>query len=102
MPDPLTLAQVKHVAKLARLALKSEQLERHAGQLSAVLDHLATLAELDVTDAEPMAYPFVLTNRLDEDQVGDALPLARLLQLAPAVEGDFFAVPKVLGEGGGA
>ena len=67
MAQRLSIDEVRHVAKLARLRLTDEQLERYRGQLSAVLDHIAKLSELDVEGVEPMAHPSDLTNRLDDD-----------------------------------
>ncbi|MCA9290905.1 MAG: Asp-tRNA(Asn)/Glu-tRNA(Gln) amidotransferase subunit GatC [Phycisphaerales bacterium] len=102
MPEPLTVAEVEHVAKLARLRLTADQIEACRRQLSTVLDHIATLSELDVDGVEPMAYPSDLVNRLADDVVEPSMTLDDLLRNAPGVEGDFIAVPKVLGDGGGA
>ncbi len=96
MPSPLSLDEVRHVAKLARLRLSDEQLEQYRGQLSSVLDHIARISELDVEGVEPMAHPGDLTNRLDDDEVGASLDVEQVLALAPATEGHFLAVPKVL------
>jgi aspartyl-tRNA(Asn)/glutamyl-tRNA(Gln) amidotransferase subunit C len=96
MSDRLTLEEVRHVARLARLRLTDEQLQRYRGQLSTVLDHIAKLNELDVDGVEPMAHPGDLTNRLDEDAVGQALDVEQVLSIAPATEAHFLAVPKVL------
>jgi len=102
MPEPLSLDEVRHVAKLARLKLSDAELERYRRELSSVLDHIAMLSEQDVTGVEPMAHPTDMTNRLDEDVVGHSLPLDKVLANAPAVEGDFLAVPKVLDDEPGA
>lgn len=102
MPEALTAAQVEHVAKLARLHLEPEQIERYRTQLSAVLEHIAKLAEVDVTGVEPMAHALESTNRLDDDVPDTPMALEALLRNAPAVEGPFLAVPKVLDDGGGA
>ncbi len=96
MAERLTIDEVRQVAKLARLHLTDEQLQRYRGQLSSILDHIAKLSELDVEDVEPMAHPSDLTNRLDEDVVGESLPVETVLALAPAIEAGFLAVPKVL------
>ncbi len=98
MTERLSLDEVRHVARLARLELSPQELELFRAQLSSVLDHIARLAELDVEGVEPMAHPADITNRLDEDVPGESLPAPVLLALAPAVEGDFIAVPKVLGD----
>ncbi len=101
MPEPLSLDEVRHVARLARLRLSPAQLEQSRSQLSSILDHIAKLNELDVEGVEPMAHPGDLTNRLAPDEVADPLPVEQLLAMAPAVSGRFLAVPKVLGDGGG-
>lgn len=101
MAERLSLDEVRHVAKLARLRLTNEELEEYRSQLSAVLEHIAKLNELDVTGVGPMAHPSDVTNRLDEDVVGESMPVEQLLAIAPAVEGQFLAVPKVLGEEAG-
>ncbi len=96
MAQRLSIDEVRHVAKLARLRLTDEQLERYRGQLLTVLDHIAKLSELDVEGVEPMAHPSDLTNRFDDDVPGAMLARETVLGLAPATEGDYFAVPKVL------
>ncbi len=98
MAQRLSLDEVRHVAKLARLRLTPEELERYSAQLSTVLDHIAKISELDTSGVEPMAHPGDLTNRLDEDRVEEGLAVERLLALAPAVEQQFLAVPKVFGD----
>ena len=101
MPDPLSLDEVRHVAKLARLRLSDEQLDEYRSQLSSVLDHISMLEQLDVTDVEPMAHPLDTTNVLAEDREGETMPIDDLLANAPAVEGRFLAVPKIIGGDGG-
>jgi aspartyl/glutamyl-tRNA(Asn/Gln) amidotransferase C subunit len=98
--EPLSLDDVRHVARLARLRLDDAQLEHYRIQLSAVVSHLTKIAELDLADVEPMAHPLDITNRLADDVIADPLPIEALLENAPNVEGRFLAVPKVLGEGG--
>ena len=95
---PLSLDEVRHVAKLARLRLNDSQLEEYRTQLSAILDHIEKLSELDVTGIEPMAHPTKITNRLDEDQITPSMPLEGLLRNAPMVENRYLAVPKVLAD----
>lgn len=95
-----SLEDVARVAVLSRLALDSEDLKAAQIDLTIILDHVATLATLDVEGVEPMPRPHEIVNRLAEDEPGPTLDRAVLLDLAPATEGDFIAVPKVLGEGG--
>lgn len=102
MPEPLSARQVEHVARLSRLRLPPERIETFREQLSSVLEHISLLQTLDVQGVEPMAHAFEMTNRLDADEPTAPMPLADLLRNAPATEGPFLAVPKVLGDGGGA
>ena len=102
MPQPLSLDQVRHVAKLARLRLSDEQLERYRGQLSAVLDYVAKISELDVNGVEPMAHPTDISNRLDADEPEPAMDVEKLLAIAPQIQDRFIAVPKVLDTGASA
>ena len=97
-PAPLTAAQVAHVARLARLEVTPEAVERYRGQLAAVLGHIARIDALDVAGVEPMAHPFESHNRLDDDVPEAPLAIEAVLMNAPAVEGRFLAVPKVLAE----
>ena len=96
MAERLSLDEVRHVAKLARIKLTDAELERYRGQLSTVLDHIATLGELDVEDVEPMAHPDDTCNRLDDDEPAESLSPQQVLRIAPATEGQYLAVPKVL------
>ena len=96
MAERLSLDEVRHVAKLARLRLTDAELEQYRGQLSTVLEHIATLGELDVEDVEPMAHPGDICNRLDDDVPAESLTPQQVLRIAPATEGPHLAVPKVL------
>ena len=99
-PESLTSDQVRHVAKLARLRLSDGEVERYGTQLAAILGHISQLNAVNVDGVEPMAHPLPMTNRLDDDVPTPAMPIDALLMNAPAVEGRYLAVPKVLGEGG--
>ena len=98
--QPLELRAVHHVAKLARLRLAEDEAERYRDQLASILGHISKLNAVDVSGVEPMAHPLPLTNRLADDEPTAPMPLEALLRNAPAVEGRYLAVPKVLGEGG--
>ena len=98
MSERITTDDVQKVAKLARLRLTEDELERFTGQLAAVLDHAADLDELELDDVEPMAHPVPHTNVLRADVVGTALGRAEVLSAAPAAEQGRFRVPPVLGE----
>lgn len=91
----LSLAQVEHVASLARLALTGRELELFREQLSLILDYAERLHELD-TDAIPVtATVLSLETVLRDDQVQTSLPLEEVLSNAPAVEQICFRVPPV-------
>jgi len=97
--NALSAAQVAHVAKLARLDVAPGRIEEYRTQLAAVLAHIAKLDAVDIAGAEPMAHPFESSNRLDDDEPVEGLPIEAILRNAPAAEGRFLAVPKVLAEG---
>jgi aspartyl-tRNA(Asn)/glutamyl-tRNA(Gln) amidotransferase subunit C len=101
--DRLDEAQVRHVAKLARLKLTDEDVARYATQITAFLGYVAQLKSVDVGNTEPMAHPLPLKNVLREDIVHPSLTLEQVLANAPGKEEPFFTVPKVLdtGMGGG-
>jgi aspartyl-tRNA(Asn)/glutamyl-tRNA(Gln) amidotransferase subunit C len=85
--------EVLHVARLARLALSEEELEPMARELSAVLDHIAKIGELDLSDTPPTSHVVELTGRLRPDRPVPCLPREVVLAQAPAVSGEGFLVP---------
>ena len=99
MPEKqhLTLDDVRHVAKLARLALPDERLAKLTGELESILGYIDKIAEVDVGGVEPMAHALPVKNVLRPDVPRDALPLEKVLQNAPETDGPFFKVPKVIG-----
>lgn len=98
MPERLTRADVEHVARLARLALSEEEVERFTGQLAAILEHAAQVAALDTSDVAPTAHPIPLANVLRPDEVRAGLPRDEVLAMAPEVEDGRFRVPRMMGE----
>ncbi len=85
------------MARLARLHLDDATIESYRTQLASVLTHIARLGNVDTAGVDPMAHPLDTVNRLDDDEPGPVLTLDQVLLNAPAREGDFIAVPKVLG-----
>jgi len=98
MAEPLSRDDVAHVARLARLDVTEDELERFTGQLGAVLEHAADVASLDTAGIPPTAHPLDLVNVLRDDVVVASLDRAEVLAMAPAVEEGRFRVPKILGE----
>lgn len=96
----LAAADVRKVARLARLGIGLDPavVERLRGELVAVLGHIDRLREIDCEGVEPMTRPFDASNRLDADDPGPTIPVSTILAAAPASEGPFIAVPKVLAD----
>lgn len=97
-PPAIGPEQVAHVARLARLELRDDELTRFTNQLASILAYAAEIAALDVGDLEPMAHPLPLHNVLREDEPQPTLDRDVVLAEAPATEGRRFKVPRILGE----
>lgn len=95
---PITSQDVAKVAKLARLRLTDEELDRFTGQLADILGHAAEIEALDLADVEPMARPIPLANVLRSDEPGQPLDRDEVLAMAPSVEDNQFRVPPSIGE----
>ena len=96
MPSRISSDDVAHVARLARLSLTPEDLERFTAQLGAVLDHARDVEALDTAGVPPTAHPLPLENVFREDEPGPSLDRAEVLAQAPSVEDDRFRVPRIL------
>ena len=82
-----------HVARLARLALSDEEIDRLGAQLNAILEAVGKVSELDLADVEPTAHPLDLVNVWAEDEPQESLPVEDALANAPDREAGFFRVP---------
>lgn len=89
-------SDVRHVAHLARLTVSDEEVARYAGQLSAILDYMEQLNELNTEDIPPTAHPLPLANVMRDDVVRESTPTDAALSNAPQRQESFFRVPKVL------
>jgi aspartyl-tRNA(Asn)/glutamyl-tRNA(Gln) amidotransferase subunit C len=85
--------QVLHVAKLARLGLSEEEVERMAGELSGILEHVDRIAELDLDEVEPTSHVVELENVLRADVPHESLPPEVALASAPDPAEGAFRVP---------
>jgi len=92
----LDLEQVRHVARLARLALDDGDAERLKGELSAILDAVEALNQVDTTDVPPTTSVSLGAGALREDVVTGHLGAGKALANAPKTSGTSFAIPKVL------
>ena len=86
--------EVLHVARLARLALTDEEIERLGAQLNAILEAVGKVAELDLESVEPTAHPLELVNVWADDDPRPSLPVEEALANAPDREAGFFRVPR--------
>jgi len=92
----LELAQVRHVAKLARLALTPEEETRFVAQLSAVLDAVEQLASVDTEGVPPTTFAISTAAHARPDEVRGELPVDEALKNAPQKVGTSFAIPRVI------
>jgi aspartyl-tRNA(Asn)/glutamyl-tRNA(Gln) amidotransferase subunit C len=85
--------QVLHVARLARLELRDDEVERMSGELSTILDHVERINELDLEGVEPTAHVVALENVLRSDEPRPSWPRERVLDEAPDPAEGAFRVP---------
>jgi len=97
MPS-ITRAEVAHLARLARLDLPPEHLDRLAGELDVILASVARVSEVAAADVPPTSHPLPLTNVFRPDVVRPSLTVEQALSAAPAVEDQRFRVPRILEE----
>ena len=89
----ITREEVLHVAKLASLELTDDEVVRLTGELSAILEAVSKVSELDLADVPPTSHTLELVNAWAEDEPRPSLPLDDVFANAPAREGDLFKVP---------
>ena len=92
-PIMIDREQVLHVAKLARLKLTDEEVERMSGELSTILDHIETIGELDLEGVAPTSHVVQLENVLRPDEPRPSLTRERALEPAPDADDEGFRVP---------
>ena len=84
------------MARLARLALTEEEIERFTGQLGTILEHAADVAALELADVPPTAHPLPIVNVLRRDEARPGVDRDEVLAQAPAVEDGRFRVPRIM------
>ncbi len=92
----ITVEEVKHVARLAKLNLSEEELSRFPGQLDTILSYVAKLDGLDTKGVVPTTHAFSIQNAFREDQVQESLSRDAALANGPHVNGEAFVVPKII------
>lgn len=85
--------QALHVARLARLRLEEDEVERMTAELSTILDHIEKIGELDLDGVEPTSHVVELENVLRPDEPRQSLPREAALAEAPDTDGTGFRVP---------
>ena len=88
---------VLHVARLARLDLRADEVDRLTTELDAILDAVSKVAELDLAGVPPTSHPLDLVNVWADDAPHPSLSLDETFANAPAREGDLFRVPPTAG-----
>ena len=89
----ITREEVLHVAKLARLELTDDEVERLTRELGAILEAVSKVSELDLSDVPPTSHPLAVVNEWDEDELRPSLSLDDAFANAPQHEDDLFRVP---------
>ena len=92
----LTSEEVLHIARLARIALTEDDVQRFTAQLSGILDHFAALSAVDTDNVEPTAHPLPLSNVMRADLVAPSLSQKDALANAPLTEDGYVRVRAVL------
>ena len=92
--------QVLHVAKLARLRLSEMEVERMAGELSGILEHVGRIGELELDDVAPTSHVVALENVLRPDEPRPSWPKEAVLEQAPDPAEGAFRVPSPQADGG--
>ncbi|HSV41447.1 MAG TPA: Asp-tRNA(Asn)/Glu-tRNA(Gln) amidotransferase subunit GatC [Nocardioidaceae bacterium] len=97
MPE-ISRDDVAHLATLARIDLDDAELDHLAPQLAVILESIKSISEVAAADVPPTSHALPLTNVFREDVVAPSLTTEQALSGAPASEGGRFLVPKILGE----
>ena len=99
MTEPkISLKDVEHVARLARLELSDADKERMRRELDSILSYIDKLRAVDTEGMEPTSHAVPLTNVMREDVTRPSFPRSDMLANAPERSGDFFRVPKIIEE----
>jgi aspartyl-tRNA(Asn)/glutamyl-tRNA(Gln) amidotransferase subunit C len=94
----VTIKDVEHIAKLARLEFSQEEKEKFTRQFNEILAYMEKLNTLDTSNVQPLSHVIELSNVFREDVAKPGLTTEQALQNAPAKTEKFFKVPKVIGE----
>ena len=93
---PVDAGTVKRIARLARIRIEDDEVEKYQGELNAILGFVEQLGEVDVNGVEPMTSVTPMALRRREDKITDGGYPERIVANAPLTEDNFFVVPKVV------
>ncbi len=93
---PVSKDEIKHIAKLVKLNLSDEEMNRYEKDINEIIDYINKLNELDTTDVKPLNYPLEKETAFREDVVGKSLSREATFKNAPDTDGEFFKVPKII------
>jgi aspartyl-tRNA(Asn)/glutamyl-tRNA(Gln) amidotransferase subunit C len=91
----LTIDEVKHIAKLSRIELTDQELEKFRVQLSSILGYIEKLNEVDTSQVPPSINTTGIQNRMRDDVMGTSLPQTEALKNSQQTSQGFFVVPNV-------
>jgi aspartyl-tRNA(Asn)/glutamyl-tRNA(Gln) amidotransferase subunit C len=91
----ISIKDVEHVARLARLALSEDEKELFAGQLARIIENFNELSSVDTTGVEPLSHALPIVNVLRQDEVKGSYGRSRLMANSPDTENGFFRVPRI-------
>jgi len=94
----ITPELVRHLGSLARIELSEDEIARLTGQLDAIVDNIAKVAEVATADVPAMSHPLPLANVFRDDVVGEPLSLEQALRNAPDAADGRFRVTAIMGE----
>ena len=92
----ITREEVENVARLARLELAGEEVDKMTNQLDTILSYVAKLDELDTTNVAVTTHTQSVTNAFRDDEVRESLPREKALANGPKQNGEAFVVPKII------
>lgn len=92
----ISIEEVRHVARLARLELDDAEVLAFQGELNALLGHFTDIQDIDVAEMEPVSHSISLQNVWDEDLIGPLLSRDEALKNAPVSKAGLFVVPTII------
>jgi aspartyl-tRNA(Asn)/glutamyl-tRNA(Gln) amidotransferase subunit C len=94
----VTIKDVEHIAKLAKLEFSLEEKEKFTSQLNQILDYVEQMNKLNTDNIEPLSHVIELANVFRADEVRPGVDTEEALKNAPSKTERFFKVPKVIGD----